>query len=445
MNNHTFYIESLGCSKNQVDSEVMIASLCKEGFLYTEEPENASIIIINTCGFIASAIEESIVTSLEFKTRFPEKKVFVAGCLTERYADELRREMPEMDGFIGNKMAAEAGVLLKALLESGDGVGNPAGLHTIVPGGNGEVPERTRFLSFPGSAYVKIAEGCNNCCTYCAIPLIRGRLKSRDIDTIANEARLLLAKGMKELILVSQDTGSFGRDREEKGDIIALIHTLLAIDAPFWLRLLYIHPDRFPDQLLAIGEQDPRFLPYFDIPFQHASAGVLSRMGRTGNREIYLDLIRRIRSRIPRAVIRSTFLTGFPGETDEDFQVLIDFQEKAEIDWLGVFTYSREEGTPAFSFPDQVKEQTAVKRKKILEQNQLGITEKRLARHVGTYLDVLIEEPVINEPMYLGRSYIQAPEVDGLVVVNSESLTPGDIVRVRILRQNHLDLEGVVV
>ncbi|MBN2536305.1 MAG: 30S ribosomal protein S12 methylthiotransferase RimO [Spirochaetales bacterium] len=430
---------SLGCAKNQVDSEIMISSLCQEGFSYVETPEAADIIIVNTCGFIEPAKEESIVTGLELKARFPGKKIILAGCLTERYKETLKKELPEIDGFFGNKNPETAGIRVKQIINStgsGKMEENP-----VMPG----TMKRTRLLSYPGSAYVKIAEGCNNRCAYCTIPDIRGELKSRPVKEISDEIREFLYRGIVEINLVAQDTGSFGLDKDEGENIISLLATLSRIDGRFWIRLLYIHPDRFQDNMLELFKTDARFLPYFDLPFQHASPRILKMMGRKGNADSYLHLIKKIRKELPDAVIRSTFLTGFPGETDEDFHILTDFQHRAELTWLGIFTYSREEGTPAFSFPGKVRKTTAEKRKRLLEQNQIRITEQALSRFVGKELDVLIEEPVKNEGMFIGRGYFHAPDVDGLVVVNGTGLVPGTIVHTRIIRQNNLDLEAVVL
>lgn len=435
----TFYIHSLGCAKNQVDSEIMITSLCNKGFSYIKTPEAADIVIINTCGFIESAKEESIVTSLEFRTRFPDKKIIIAGCLTARYQEVLKKELPEIDGFIGNKKPEITGILVKNIM-----TGLTENKFPEIYKSGGTI-KRALLLSYPGSAYVKVAEGCNNRCTYCTIPFIRGELKSRPMQEIVDEISDLLSRGITEINLVAQDTGSFGLDSKNGEDIIRLLKTLSRIKGRFWLRLLYIHPDRFPDNILEILKKDPRFLPYFDLPFQHASARILKMMGRNGNPDSYLYLIKKIRKALPDAVVRSTFLTGFPGETEEDFRILTEFQQKAELTWLGVFTYSREEGTPAYSFPGRIKSSTAKKRKKIIEQNQITITEHLLSRFIGKELDVLIEEPVKNEALFIGRAYLHAPDVDGLVVINGTGFTPGTIVRTRIIRQNNFDLEAVVI
>ena len=429
----SFHVESLGCAKNQVDSEVMIAALLEAGWTVEEEPEAADVLIVNTCGFISEAKSQSIETCLELKARHPGKKVLMVGCLSERYGETLSRELPEIDGFLGNKDPARIVELVTGVAPAPrDKAPGPARPY-----------ERSHLLSFPGSAYVKIAEGCANRCTYCAIPLIRGELASRSIADILEEIRGLRARGTRELILIAQDLGSFGRDRGEEG-LTSLLSAISAEPGEFWVRMLYIHPDRFPAGLLDVVARDPRFLPYFDLPFQHASPEILRSMGRKGDARKNLSLIREIRDRLPGAVIRSTFLVGFPGETDSDFSRLLDFQDRAGMDWLGVFTYSREEDTPAFDMAGAVEEEVARARKAEVESRQVPITARALDARVGQTMDVLIEEPVQGEEMSLGRAYLQAPDVDGLVVVRRR-LPAGTLARVRITRRNGVDLEGETV
>jgi ribosomal protein S12 methylthiotransferase len=435
----TFTIESLGCAKNQVDSEELIAHLENAGLEWVEEPERAEAVIVNTCGFITSAKEQSIRAALELKSRFPGKKVLLAGCLVARYGEELARALGELDGFVGLR--------------------DPQGLERLLRGVEPPVEPRRRagspaprhLLSYPGSAYLKIAEGCGNRCSYCAIPMIRGPLASRPLDEVVQEARGLLGAGVRELVLIAQDLASFGRDRGAGGkagrggtQLPALLRELLSIPGEFWLRCLYIHPDHFPEELLELA-RDPRLLPYFDLPFQHAAPAVLRRMGRLGSAESYLALLERIREALPRAVLRSTFLVGFPGESDEDFRQLLDFQRRAGLDWAGFFTYSREEGTAAYSLGPRVPARTAEARRGELEKAQEAITARRLGRHVGCELEVLIEEPVQGEALALGRAYLQAPEVDGLVVLKAAGLEAGRMYRARIERRNGVDLEGSLV
>ncbi len=410
----------------------MIAALEGAGWTLASGPGDAEVLIVNTCGFISAAKKESIETSLELKARHPGTRVIMAGCLSERYAGELRDQLPEIDGFLG--------------------AGNPAGIVGIVEGteeaalstpGRGDRPyDRTHLLSFPGSAYVKIAEGCDNRCTYCAIPLIRGPLSSRDEAGILAEARGLLDRGIRELILIAQDLGSYGKDRGEPG-LPRLLEKLAALPGDFWVRLLYIHPDHFPREILDLPARDGRFLPYFDVPFQHASPGILRAMGRRADASRNLDLLAEIRGRVRGAVIRSTFLTGFPGETEKDFQRLLDFQDRARLDWLGVFTYSREDDTPAFRMTGRVKKAVAESRKAELERRQVPLTGAALDAWIGRTLDVLVEEPVQGQDLSLGRAYLQAPDVDGLVVMHG-SFPAGSLVRGRVVRRNGVDLEAEI-
>ncbi|MGO9309304.1 MAG: 30S ribosomal protein S12 methylthiotransferase RimO [Spirochaetia bacterium] len=443
-----FHVESLGCAKNQVDSERMIAALLGAGWRLAAAPEEADVLIVNTCGFISSAKKESIETSLELKERYPGKKVVMVGCLPERYGEDLARQLPEIDGFLGNKDPSKIRDLLSAEHD-------PAPRPRSAPGPRAF--ERSHLLSFPGSAYLKIAEGCGNRCTYCAIPLIRGSLASRQPSEIVEEARQLLDRGISELVLIAQDLGSYGRDfgaesagyrdaesagyRGAASALPGLLADLSALPGDFWVRLLYIHPDHFPRGILDVMGRDPRFLPYFDLPFQHAAPKVLRAMGRRADPEANLALLGRIREALPASVIRSTFLLGFPGETERDFEELLSFQSLARPDWLGCFTYSREEDTPAYRMADRVPKAVAESRKAEVERRQGPITERALEAHVGKVLEVLVEERVEGEEMSLARAYLQAPDVDGLVVVR-RSLPPGSRCAVMIERRNGVDLEG---
>ena len=430
----------------------MIAALQREGWTLAETPEAAEVLIVNTCGFISAAKTESIETTLSLKARFPDKKVIMAGCLTERYSAELARQMPEIDAFLGNKDPSA----IVGLVQAGRG-GPPAALQPTAPqpAARSKTPadhrtdrldhethrlERRRLLSFPGSAYVKVAEGCANRCTYCAIPLIRGDLASRSIPSIMEEIRGLLERGVKELVFIAQDLGSFGTDRGGP-QLTDLLRETASLPDQLWVRLLYIHPDRFPREILDIMASDQRFLPYFDLPFQHAAPEILRGMGRRPDSSVNLGLLEEIRARLPQAVIRSTFLIGFPGETDRDFELLLDFQEKARFTWLGAFPYSREEGTRAYALKNQVARKTAEARVHEIQQRQVPITAAALDAQVGKTLRLLIEENVEGEEMSIGRAFLHAPEVDGLVVVR-KSLPPGQWAQARITRRNGVDLEA---
>jgi len=425
-----YYLDPFGCVKNQVDAENMMAHLNNAGWENVSDAEQADLIIVNSCGFIESAKQESINAVLEWRKLYPDKKIMLAGCLSQRYAKELPEILPEADEFTG--------------------------VNNLINDSPGERP----LLSLPGSAYVKISEGCNNNCSYCAIPLIRGGLVSRSIPDIVDECRALLARGIKELCIIGQDIGAYGKDMEGKnaaGKLPELLTAISALQGNFWVRLLYIHPDHFPLQILDIMERDPRFLPYFDIPFQHASQKILAAMNRAiddraiidrmGAAEKYLELLKTIRARLPHAVIRSTFLLGFPGETEEDFAALLDFQQKANLDWLGCFTYSREEGAAAYSMKGRVPIKTAEARKQKIEEQQIPITEKNIDRFVQQTtlamqtVDVLVEEQV--DEFWLGRLYCQAPDIDGAAVITGAetNLQSGTLVPCKVIARRGFDLE----
>jgi len=435
----TFYVESLGCAKNQVDSEQMIASLEADGWTLAERPDDAGLIIVNSCGFIREAKEESIETSLSLKQRYPSARLILAGCLSERYPEALRAELPEIDGFAGNRDPAGIASLARRLVFGEDAGGidpQPVPRHV----------RRSRLLSYPGSAYVKVAEGCDNRCTYCAIPLIRGGLVSRGQEEIVEEIRSFVGSGIREVILVAQDLASYGADRGGS-ELEGLLGRILRIPGEYWLRLLYIHPDHFPLGLFALMRGDSRLLRYFDVPFQHASGRIVRAMGRRGSAAEYLELVERIRGSLEGAVLRSTFLLGFPGEEESDFQEVLDFQARARLEWVGAFVYSREEGTPAYGAPYRVRSSVAERRKLRLERAQIPITWELLDRFVGRLQAVLLEERIEGERLYIGRGYLQAPEVDGSVVVRvpegARLPEPGEVVDVRVTARNGFDLEGV--
>jgi len=444
LNRPTYFIENLGCAKNQVDAEVMMASLAEDGWVRSAGPDDALVIIVNSCGFIEPAKQESIDTVLDFSSRHSGAKIVMAGCLSQRYSDDIARELPELSGIVGNRAPDRIAEFLRQMLESDARVFVP-GTRASVRGAPTTVRVRGELLSLPGSAYLKVAEGCDNRCSFCAIPLIRGGLRSRRIEDLAGEARRLVESGILEINLVAQDLAAFGRDTGE--NLLDLLEKLLSIDAHFWIRLLYIYPEHFPDGLLDLCARDPRVLPYFDIPVQHASSAVLKRMGRPFTAQENLALIDRIRTRLPNAFLRSTFLVGFFGETDRDFADLVQFQREAQIDWIGVFTYSPEDGTPAARFEGKLPlpGPVAASRRDELMRLQEPITHERVDRLVGVEMDVLVEEMVSHEPLALGRAYAHAPDVDGAVVLTLDDdadIKPGSFVRCRVMRRNGLDVEA---
>jgi len=457
-----YFLDPFGCVKNQVDAENMMTVLNNSGWKNVLDAELADLIIVNSCGFIESAKQESINAVLEWRKHYPGKKILLAGCLSQRYEKELPEILPEADGFMGVENTAE--IVQKA--ENIFGKKHVQKILIPVKYANAEntIDKKTLslstgerpLLSLPGSAYVKISEGCNNNCSYCAIPLIRGGLVSRFIPDILEECRALLNRGIKELCIIGQDIGAYGadiahKDKEREVNLPELLNAISAIEGHFWVRLLYIHPDHFPLQILDLMEKDKRFLPYFDIPFQHASPKILSVMNRHGSADKYIELLQTIRKRLPHAVIRSTFLLGFPGETEEDFAVLLDFQQKANLDWLGCFVYSREEGTAAYSMKGRIPGKIAEERKQKIEERQIPITEKNMEHFTGLTLDVLIEEQIAadanaaetNENIWLGRLYCHAPDIDGAAVIVSgqTNLHLGTFTKCKVIARRGFDLE----
>ncbi len=445
-----FYLDQRGCAKNQVDGEEIAARLEAAGHTWAASPNEADILIVNSCGFVNDAKRESIDAVLAWKRRFPDKKLLLAGCLAQRYAAELASELPEADGIVGNADLAAVLSAAEATVEGGRPVIVPEAAPSI------GTFRRNRLLDFPGVAHVKVTEGCSNGCSYCAIPFIRGPLRSRPVADVLDECESLLARGIRELVLVGQDLGAYGRDQGGLQLLPELLAALSRRPGDFRVRTLYIHPDNFPRGILPLMRDDPRLLAYFDLPFQHASGRILRAMNRKGDRDTYLRLLDEIRAFLPDATLRSTFLVGFPGETEEDFAILRRFQDEAELDWLGAFAYSREEGTAAYAMKPRVPQRISLARKAAIEEAQVPITAKRLARFVGRELSVLVEEELAgkaheqenpqdmegdeDEALSLGRAWNQAPDVDGLTVLRGR-FTPGTLVRARVLAVAGVDFD----
>ena len=439
-----FWIDRHGCAKNDVDGEEIAARLEAAGHVFADDAGSADLIIVNTCGFIEEAKKESIGAVVAIKAAYPQKRVLVAGCLSQRYSAQLAADLGEADGIVGNADLSAVLAAAESTLAGGRPVLVPATPSAAVPS-IGFV-QRTRRFDFPGTAHVKATEGCSNFCSFCAIPLIRGGLRSRPLDDVLAECLDLVRQGVRELVLIGQDLGSYGRDSGGVPLLPELLAAISASDGDFRLRTLYIHPDNFPERALDAIAADPRLLPYFDIPFQHASPRILAAMNRRGDAGSHLALIERIRATLPDAAIRSTFLVGFPGETDEDFAELRDFQELAQLDWVGSFAYSREEGTAAYGLRGRVPKRTVAARRASLEEAQERITRGRLERFVGRELDVLVEErveraTVDEEELSIGRAWNQAPEVDGLTVLRG-SHEAGSVVRARVTAVNGVDFDA---
>ncbi len=432
---------SLGCSKNLVDTEMMLGILREHGIELTPEPAEADILIVNTCAFIESAKEESITTILnmaEYKESGRCRSLIVAGCLGQRYGQELLDDMPEADAIIGTGAWNR---IMEAVEESLKG-------HRVVIAGEDKLlyDEHTpRITTTPAyTAYVKIAEGCNNRCAFCAIPYIRGAYRSRPIEDIRDEVVNLAARGVKEIILIAQDTTEYGRDLYGEPQLAKLLRTLCTVEGVHWIRTLYSYPTYFSDELIETIASEPKLVKYVDLPMQHAHDDVLRRMHRPDTQASMRALIEKLRTRIPDVTIRSTFIVGFPGETDAQYQTLRNFLEEMRLDKVGVFTYSREEGTPAYDMPNQVPEDVMQERYHDLMSLQCKISEELNHELEGRELEVLVEgrdEEQAN--IAVGRSYREAPDVDGQVYIEGDTDSQiGDLVRVRVLQGFTYDVVG---
>ena len=438
---HYLYIENLGCAKNQVDAEILSCSLEKDGWSLTDDAQKADLILVNTCGFIESAREESINTFFELRELNPKARIIVSGCLAQRYGQELSEQLPEADGIFGNRDLKQINGFVENL--------SPKSRLLVpeYPDPDSEIYDRKELFGYPGSAYLKISEGCNHRCGFCAIPLIRGGLRSRSMDSILDEARTLVARGVREINLIAQDLAAYGTDQGGKSRFPELLQKITDIPGDFRVRMLYIHPDAFPFEILDMIRTNPKIIPYFDIPIQHASPALLRPMKRMGDAQVYTDLVSRIRSALPECVIRTTIMLGFPGETDADFDMVYDFVKTNRFNWMGSFVYSREEGTYAWDLTDEKTHEAlskvAARRQKKLEKLQEKITSEHLQEFVGREYDVLIEELIEGEDLAIGRIWAQAPEVDGLTVVMGRDMEPGKVYRCGITKVNGVDLEAV--
>ena len=428
---------SLGCSKNLIDTEVMLGLLQQAGIEVSPDPAEADILIVNTCAFIESAKEEAITTVLsmaEYKNEGVGKcrALIVAGCLSQRYGQQLLDEMPEADAVIGTGACDRIMEAVEEVL---------SGRRVIIVGEdkllyNAETPRIV--TTAPYTAYLKIAEGCNNRCAFCAIPLIRGQLRSRPIEDIVAEAKRLTENGVREIILLAQDTASYGKDLYGEPKLAALLTELCKLEKLDWVRTLYSYPRFFNDELIETIAREPKIVKYVDLPLQHGDDNVLRNMRRPDTNEGMRSLIKKLREKIPGVCIRSTFIVGFPGETEEQYRTLRNFVEDMRFDKLGVFTYSREEDTPAYDMPNQVEEAVMEDRYHDLMALQSKISEETNQSLIGKELSVLVEGRDVDDDgqeknVVYGRSYREAPDVDGSVYVEGdEDSQPGDIISVRV-------------
>ena len=432
-------IISLGCPKNQVDAEMMLSSLKEAGFEICSEEAKADAIIVNTCGFIESAKSEAIENILEaaeYKKEGRCKAVIVTGCLAERYRDDVTEEIPEVDVCVGIGSNKDIAEIVKNAIEGN--FKNRYGAKEDLPlNGN-------RILGgYPFSAYIKVADGCNNCCTYCAIPKIRGKMRSRKIEDVIAEAEKLASGGVKELIVVAQDTTAYGEDIYGKPMLAQLLRELCKIEGLKWIRTLYTYPDRITDQLLETLAEEEKLVKYLDIPLQHINGDILKKMNRKGDRESLSNLIDKIREKVPSITLRTTFITGFPSETEEQFCELAEFIKEKRFDRLGCFTYSPEEDTVAAELPEQIDEQTKIARMENIMEMQMTIAAEKNEEKVGMLTEVLIEGWDDYIKCYFGRTPADAPEVDGKIFfMSTKRLCIGDVVTVRINDSIDYDLLG---
>lgn len=438
MNN--VHIVTLGCSKNDVDSSMMYSLLNKDKYKMVERPSDADILIVNTCGFIDAAKEESIDTileSVEYKKNGKCKKVLLSGCLAQRYPEELIKEIPEVDGIIGTGNINYINELLDRSLE-GD-------LFIKTDNLNSAYIEGIRKEKVNTTEYVKISEGCNNNCSYCIIPSLRGKNRSRKIEVIYSEVEYLVDKGAREIILIAQNTTDYGIDLYSKYSLSNLIKEISKIENLKWIRVLYLYPDHFTEDLIEEFKHNDKLIKYVDMPLQHISDNVLKSMNRKTSKDHIIKTLKSLRESVDGIVIRTTFIVGFPGETEEDFKELINFIEDIKFDKLGVFEYSKEEGTSASLLDNQIPDEIKENRKNQIMSIQNEISSEILSEKINENLEILIEEK-IDENNYVGRTYMDAPEIDGVTYITSDkNLNIGDFVNVKIIDSLDYDLVGELI
>ena len=435
-------LESLGCSKNLVDAEIMMGILNRKGYKLVGNMEEADIALVNTCGFIESAKQESIETILEIaqlKETANLKLLIVTGCLAQRYSDELKAEIPEIDAIVGTGSYQNIDEIVAGLEKENKIVS----LNDIEFAYNEDLP---RYVSTPSyMAYLKISEGCDKHCTYCIIPKLRGKQRSRKIEDIVAEAKDLAARGVKELVVIAQDSTMYGSDIYGKAVLPELLEELAKVEGIKWIRIMYSYPESITEELVQVIKKHDNICNYFDMPIQHASNRILKLMNRHTTKEDILAKIEMIRNNIPDATLRTTRITGFPGETEEDFEELIDFAKEVKFDRLGAFAYSREEGTAADKLPGHIEQEVKEQRRDRLMMVQQGISQEVMANKIGKRYEVLIEEQ-IEKNVYMGRTQGDAEEIDSIVYVKSkEQLNAGDFVIVEINNALEYDLMGDVI
>ncbi len=436
---------SLGCDKNLVDSEIMLGIIDEEGHTIIDDEKNSDIVIINTCGFILDATNEAIENILEFvelKKQGFLKSIIVTGCMVQRYKDEIFKEIPEVDAIVGTGDFEEIGKVIKRVSD-GEKV-------TQITDMNKKLDDRLahkRMLSTPSYfAYLKIAEGCDNHCTYCTIPKLRGKYRSRDLESLIKEAEILVNKGVIELILVAQDTSMYGTDIYGENKLHILLQELSKIETLKWIRLMYSYPEHITDETIFEIANNPKLCKYLDMPIQHASDKILKLMNRGTDSARIKEIIKKLRENIKGLSLRTTLIVGFPGEDEKDFKELLDFVEEMKFNKLGVFAFSKEEGTAAYKLPNQLDEKTKQKRRDIVLDRQKMISLEINKKYINNVLDVIVDGRLPDDDVYCGRSYMDSHDVDGFVFFNNEyELLSGDIVKIRITDAMYYDLVGVVV
>lgn len=435
---------SLGCDKNLVDSEMMIGMLAEQGYSFTDDETQAELVVVNTCCFINDAKEESINTLLEMaelKKSGQLKALVAAGCLAQRYREEIQKEIPEVDVIIGTTAIDE---IVKAVEEAlGEKVTRTNHYRDI----NAEpVHGKKRVVTTGGHfAYLKIAEGCDKHCTYCIIPKVRGNYRSVPMESLVEEAERLAEGGVRELILVAQETTLYGMDLYGKKSLPELLRKLCAIPGLVWIRLLYCYPEEIDEELIRVIKEEPKICHYLDMPIQHAADSVLKRMGRRTNQRQLREIIAGLREEIPDICLRTTLITGFPGETQEDFEELYRFVNEMEFDRLGVFAYSQEEDTPAAGMEQQVEEEVKQFRREELMELQQAIAFEKAEERIGSVMTVMIEGRAVEEDVYVARTYMDAPNVDGYLFLRTNAqLMSGDFVKVAVTDSNEYDLIGEI-
>ncbi len=433
---------SLGCDKNLVDTEMMLGLLNKDGYTFTDDEHEADVVVVNTCCFIGDAKEESVNTILEMAELKKEgrcKALIVTGCMAQRYKQEILDEIPEVDGILGTSTYDEISSVLKKVL----GGSRESCFHDLNALPNVEVP---RVVTTGGYyAFLKIAEGCDKRCTYCIIPDLRGSYRSVPMERLIEEAKQLASQGVKELILVAQETTLYGIDLYKKKSLPKLLHELCKIPGIQWIRIQYCYPEEITQELIETIREEEKVCNYLDIPIQHASDRILKRMGRRTNQKQLREMIASLRSQIPDIALRTTLISGFPGETEEDQEEVMRFVDEMEFERLGVFAYSQEEDTPAAEFPDQVPQELKEERRDEIMELQQEISYEKSQSMIGKVLEVMIEGKVADENAYVGRTYMDAPGVDGLIFINTDlDLMSGDFVRAKVTGALEYDLIGEI-